>query len=417
MRKSGIATGFGVLASYGVAALILSVMTAIPPELRADINPATGEREGDVSIMNFDDYCRGDLPQERQSRFFSAFEVANSALASNNIEAAEDAFGEARGAAYRGGADSDISIKCLGEATAGRWFDAQLDLSRRRSAIDGRGSEQEMAALYVTAVEQDAEAIVEAVGRMRPRRYVASIGTLEQIVTRIDNERAFGAFILSKENDLARACREALIQLRRKAALEHRNALRMEEESFSRPISDEEIEVSDSVNNIQALAKAMTGVDLSATWDREAIIVEIRANESREYLRSARIWNLEIYADRQLAPSSERAKSRGDGMLSRAEDTSSSLPLRDALYQEAQRYYDFGGFREASASATAAHESIEPALQAERDRQDRLLEAARARIDKRAESVRQAVEDMAKSEAEKKSFEAEADAMEDELGF
>ena len=104
-------------------------------------------------------------------------------------------------------------------------------------------------------------------------------------------------------------------------------------------------------------------------------------------------------------------------MLSRAAEQNSSLGLRDAAYQEAQRYYDFGGFKEASASTKAAHESIEPALAAARERQNERLDEAASRMGKRNESIQRGVEEMTKSNAEKKSFEEEADALEDELGF
>jgi hypothetical protein len=397
--------------------LILLATTVLAPKIRADFNQATGEWEGDVSAMTFKDYCRGDLPSERRESFFASLDVADSALASNNIPAALDAFGDARGAAYRGGGDSDVSIKCLGEPTAGRWFDAQLELTRQQAATYSPGSGSEFAGLYVLAVEQDSDAIIEAVGRMKPRRFAAAIGNLEQIVARIDNEREFGAFILGKEDRLATACRDAVISLRRRAAQEHRNALREEEGSFSRPLSAEILEASKSIKINADLAKAMIGVDVGAIWDRDVVVLGQRASQSQDLLRLARVWNLEIYVDRRTMPSSRRAQIRGDEMLSRAEETSSSLRLRDALYDEARRYYDFGGFDEASNSAKAAHESIEPALRAERDRQDRLLEDAEERMSEKAESVRRTVEDMTKTDAERKSFEEEADALEDELGF
>jgi hypothetical protein len=372
---------------------------------------------GDVSARSFAEYCRGELPSDRRSKFFTALDTADSALASRNMKAAQNAFGEAREAAYRGGADSDLSVKCLGESVARRWFEAQLELNRQRSAIDSRGSEDETAALYVTAADQGAKAVVMWVGGKKPRRFVASIRTLEGIVDRLDNDRGFGAFMLTEENALANACRKALTSLRERAALEHRRALREEEESFRRLITDQELAASDALKNARVLALAATGVDVGTTWDRDSIVLRKRASESQEHLRMARVWNLEIYEDRQDMPSSRRARQRGDEMLSRAKDTNSSLPLRDALYKEARRYYDFGGFKEASASAASAHETIQSALQAERDRQDKLLDQAKARMDEEAESIRQAAEDMMKTDSEKRRFEDEADALEEELGF
>jgi hypothetical protein len=404
-----------------VVALILTCVAITPSEVHADFNSATGEWDGDVSATTFDEFCRGDLPPELRSRFSSALDVADSALASGNAEAAKDAFGEARGAAYRGGGDSDISIKCLGVSSANRWFESQLELNRQQSRVDARGSQDETAALYVTAVEEGGKAVVQAVGMLKPRRFVASIGNLESIALRIENERKFGAFILDKEDALARTCREAVISLRRRASQEHQQALREEEEAFNRPMTEAELEASASVESASDLAKTLIGIgqdgDLEATWDREAVHIGMRASQSLDNLRRARVWNLKYYEDRQTMPSSQRARKRGDEMLSRAAEQNSSLGLRDAAYQEAQRYYDFGGFKEASASTKAAHESIEPALAAARERQNERLDEAASRMGKRKESIQRGVEEMTKSEAEKKSFEEEADALEDELGF
>ena len=173
----------------------------------------------------------------------------------------------------------------------------------------------------------------------------------------------------------------------------------------------------DATENAQDLAKALTGVNVGPTWDRNEIVLRKRARESQEFLAKARIWNLAIYDDLQTMPSSQRAHQRGDEMLSRANDTNASLPLRDTLYREAESYYDFGGFKEASASAASAHIAIEPELRAERDRQSELLDQAEARLNKKAESVREAADAMKKSDSEKKRFKDEADALEDELGF
>jgi hypothetical protein len=397
--------------------LVVATVLVTPPEVRGDFDRATGKWVGDVSARNFSEYCSGELPSKRRSKFSAALDTADRALASRNLAAARDAFSEAREAAYRGGADSDLSIKCFGESVARRWFKAQLELNRQRSAIDSRGSEDEMAALYVSAADQGAKSIIRSVEGMKPRRFVTSVGTLEGIVDRIDNEREFGAFILTEEDALEKACRQALRSLRQRAAQEHQSALLKEEQTFSRPITDQELAASNAVENAQGLAKAVTGVDVGATWDRDEIILRKRAGESQDLLRMARVWNLEIYEDRRTMPSSLRARKRGDEMLSKAEDTSASLPLRDTSYREAQRYYDFGGFKEASVSAASARVTIQAALQAERDRQAELLDQAEARLNEKAESVRQAAESMEKSDSEKKVFKKEADALEDELGF
>jgi len=104
-------------------------------------------------------------------------------------------------------------------------------------------------------------------------------------------------------------------------------------------------------------------------------------------------------------------------MLARAADAEASLFLRDALYKEAQHYYDFAGLEKESASAASARKAIQPALQAVRDRQEEVLDEAGAQLSERATSMREEAERMKKSVSEKKRFKDEADALEAELGF
>lgn len=417
MRKSGWTSPIRATASDALVASLFIASLLTPLAARADFDESTGRWVGDVSAETFDEYCRGELPSDRHSRFLSALETANLALASRDLKAASNAFADAREAAYRGGADSDVSIKCLGESAARRWFNGQLEFKRQRSAIDSRGSEDENAALYVTAAEQGVQPTISWVERRKPRRFVASIRTLEQIVDQLDRERRFGAFLLNEEELLAKSCRDALTSLRQRAAQEHRDALRREENSFSRPATDRERAASEAVGNVQGLAKTLTGFDLEATAERESLVLRNRANESRDLLRLARLWNLEIQDDRQGMPASRRARQRGDEMLARAGDANTSVLLRDALYGEAQHYYDFGGFKDESASAASARDAIQPELRAERDRREERLDQAGAELKERAESAREAAEKLKKSAAEQKRFKDEADAMESELGF
>ncbi len=357
------------------------------------------------------------MSSDRKSKFFAALDAADSALAARDTDDATNALSDAFRLAYRGGGDSEISIKCLGKSVARRWFEVQLELRRQQSASESRRSRDEADLLYVTAADQGATALVSQVEAKRARRFISSLRVLEGIVARVDNDRAYGAFILSEEDALTKACREALTSLRRIAEGRHRTALHDEEDSFRRAITDLEFSASQAVEASQGLAKALLAVDAGAIGDKDAMILQKRASESLEYLRSARGWNLELFADRQAMPSSKRARKRGDEMLARAEDPGSSLGLKDAAYHEARRYYDFGGFKEASSSTASAHQAIEPALRAAHDRQEKALEEAEARFSVDADSVRRAAENMQKSASEKERFKNEADALEDELGF
>jgi len=211
----------GILgASLFLAAMLVPLATA------ADRDPSTEQFAGDVSAQTFAEYCRGDLPSNRRSKFSSALDTAERALTSSDRKAAREAFSEARSAAYRGGADSDLSVKCLGESTARRWFKGQLELNRLQSRVDSHGREDETAALYVTAVEQGASATISLVEGKSPRDFVAAIQTLDRIADPFDRERRFGAFMLSEEEARAETCHRALTSLREQAAQEHRRALK-----------------------------------------------------------------------------------------------------------------------------------------------------------------------------------------------
>jgi len=401
----------GLFTLFGVAMLLS------PSGAQGDLDQETGRLGGDVSAASFSEYCEGDLPSDRKSRFFAALDAADSSLAARDTDDARNALSEAFRVAYRGGGESEISIKCLGKSVARRWFEAQLELRRQQSASESHRSRDEAALLYVTAADQDATALVSQVEVKRARRFISSLRVLEGIVARVDNDRAYGAFILGEEDALTKVCREALTSLQRIAGQRHRTALRDEEESFRRAITDLEFSASQAVEASQGLAKALLGVDAGAIGDKDAMILQKRASESLEFLRSARSWNLESFEDRQAMPSSKRARKRGDEILARAEDPGSRLGLKDAAYHEARRYYDFGGFKQASSSTALAHQAIEPALQAARDRREQALEEAEARFSVDADSARRAAEDMQKSASEKERFKNEADALEDELGF
>jgi hypothetical protein len=417
MRKSESTRRLRRAAPGIIGPSLFLVALLVPLAAAADRDPSTGRWGGDVSARTFEEYCRDDLPSNRRSKFFSALDSAERALASGDRKTAREAFSEARSAAYRGGGDSDLSVKCLGESAARRWFKGQLELNRLRSKVDLRGREDETAALYVTAVDDGAPATISLVERKRPRDFVAAIQTLERIEDQFDRERRFGAFMLSEEDALVETCRRALASLRERAAQEHQRALEMEREFFDRPVTDQERAATDAVGNVQSLAKAFTGVDIEGTLDRDTLVLGKRADESRDFLRRARRFNLRSYDDRRVTPSSKRARERGDAMLSSAEDAASSLPRRDASYDEARRYYDFGGFKEESAAVATAQEAIQPALRAARDQQEKLLDEAGTRLKDPAEPAREAAEKMKKSASEQKQFKDEADAMEAELGF
>jgi hypothetical protein len=69
---------------------------------------------GDVAARDFGTFCRDPLPADRMSRFRQNLTATETALASRDAEEARESFDIAMSAVYRGGGESDMSVKCLG---------------------------------------------------------------------------------------------------------------------------------------------------------------------------------------------------------------------------------------------------------------------------------------------------------------
>jgi hypothetical protein len=394
----------------------LTVWVSIPVA-HAQVDSIADRPRGDVAARSFSELCAGELPESRRRLFYSGLDKTEARLAQREPEAARSDLENALQAAYRGDADTDISVKCLGEPTARRWHDAELELSRQEAASDPRGILFVRAGLYVVAADHGAEGVRDAVGRQPARRFVSSLRVLEGIVDRIEHERRFGAFILAKEEEIAKACRAAIGPLRERAAREHRDALAAETQTFTRPISEAELTTMNAADDARALSEAMTGVPVDSDISGQSWLTHIRASESMALLKSARDWNLDAGGEVSALPSSRRAFERGEQMLALANDTAHGLFARDAYYEDAERYLDFGDFSTEAKSAASARAKLQPALQAQQARQREAADEAREKMEGQARSATQAAERMKKSESEKRRFEEEADALEAELGF
>lgn len=394
----------------------LAVWVSIPmADVQADLDAA--RPRGDVAARSFSELCEGELPESRQRQFYAGLDEAEAQLARRDPEAARSALDGALMAAYRGDADTDVSIKCLGEPAARRWHDDKLELDRQEAASDSRGILFVRARLYAAAADRGADGVSAIVEQQPARRFVSSIRVLEGIVDHVEQARRFGAFILAKEDEIARACRAAIGPLRERAAREHRDALAAEKQTFTRPASEPEMAATNAADDARAISRAMTGAQVDADLTGQSLLTHMRASESMALLKSARDWNMDAGGEVSALPSSRRAFERGEQMLVRANDTAHGLSARDAHYDDAERYFDFGGFVAEAKSADSARAKLQPALQAQQARQREALDQAREKMESQARSATQAAERMKKSEKEKRRFEEEADALEAELGF
>jgi len=325
--------------------------------------------------------------------------------------------GRAFEAAYRGGADTETSIKCLGEPIARRWWKARLEIDRQRAKQASPRHRNRDSTLRATAADHGSSALVTLVGDMKPARFVSSVRSLEVMLERLDAERRFGAFMLAEEDAFEKTCREALGELRRRAAQEHDDALAMEEPIFARPISQQERAATDMAVDADAMIDAIAGEPLDMGVDSERIVLRNRVRESRLLLRAARTWNLTSTGEQRSLPSSLRAKRRGDEMTARARQPGGNVELQAAAYDAAIGYFEFGGFGDEGTAVAVERAGLEDALLARRAEREARIEQAAEKMKQEAEALKRSVNDMRKSESQKKAFDDEAKALEDELGF
>jgi hypothetical protein len=403
-----------------VASVFLCITSITTPiHAWADIDPITGQISGDASAQTFAQYCRGDLSPERTKRFYAELEKAERAANGGELVDAEAALGIAWEAAYRGDAFNDNGIRCFGEQVTRRWLAVNIALWRRGAGVGPEGIGGDYTGMYVVAADRGTDGIVASVSAQPARQFRRSLNGLEGIISVNDGRRDFGALVLPEEDDVANASRAAIDLLREQAEKNHERALASEEKAFNRAATNQELAVGDAMGDMGTFASAMAGVETDTVMAKEAIIISARVQESQEFLREARDWNLEVNDSYPLQslPSSQRAKKRGNLMLSKANDSQFSLSARDSFYRDAEQYFDFGGYDDQATTAASGRESMQPALQAERDRQEAVLEKTAAEWEGKREDMQKAVDDMQKSEAEQQSFKDEADALEAELGF
>jgi len=396
----------------------------------ADIDPRTGQQGGgDVSPQTFADFCGADmrrndargsaLQDELTATFYRELDRAEGALATGDEPAADDALRKASTAVYRGGTETDLSVKCLGESTARRWFNAKLALWRLQPASRRLENASRDSMRYLMAADRSPDKVVERIKNGPADRFLQSYRAIQEAVGVIEAEREYGAFILREEDQIATTGREALGSLREYAENEAAATLEAEDAAFKRPATEQERQAAQALGGASQLAEAMAGLDIDSADQQEALTTRRQVYDSRELLQTARAYEIkpDDWTPAGKMPTDRRAEQRGDTLLARANDEARSLEVRDDYYNMARRYFEFCRCDGKVAAADAAQDGIQPALRAEEERREEVMEAKRAEFEQKAEATQKAVEDMQKTEAEKQSFKDEADALEAELDF
>lgn len=386
---------------------------ALPAQ--ADIDPRTGRQTGDVGAQNFAEFCEYELPAQQQKLFFKSLGEAEKAIAAQREAEASRSAAIALGAVFRGGPETDTSVKCLGKSVAERWNTMRLALFSLQNTqqSDARVGD---AQLFTAANEGGTGQILNLMSDRSSGDFRAALGRLKEYPRQLDAARSFGVFILPRESSIATAFRGAIGPLQEAAAEKSRAALQAEELAFNRTPTQQELAMADSALQAGALAQAMAGLDSDNGDQRESMLAGFRISQSQEALREARDWDL-TDADSSTRASSQRARQRGEALLEQGNETSRTLELRDELYRASEWYFSFGGFDQQAGIASSQRAAIQPALKSERAAREQKLEAQAEVMQQRAESVQQAVDDMQKTDAEKQSFNKEAEALEAELGF
>ena len=160
--------------------------------------------------------------------------------------------------------------------------------------------------------------------------------------------------------------------------------------------------------------------------DSDLFMMGQRVGLSTRSLQDAQDWNfafdkfgIKVEDDTkwQQLPSSQKAKQRANTLLAKADDSSISFTSRDAYYDMVIDYYKLGHWNSLLATAETAKARIQDRVLAEKQQSEQQMQQMQADMEEKAEEMKAALESMQKTEAEKKNFNDEADALEAELGF
>lgn len=381
---------------------------------------AVARSHGDAGPSTFAEACYGDVSADRKATYYAEMDKADAALAAGSVEMAGEATLAAHQAVFRGGSYATaISIRCLGSEAMQRWFDTHLELWRQGSAYGLEGRTGDFGTVVVIAHDRGTQGLIDVATSRPSSGFREAYYAITQVIERNEWQREFGTPLLPAEKAVAAACRDALGPLDAYRHKEIARALAEEDKAFNQPMTQQEERMAAQVEQYAQLGTRLSGAEIasSAEDQKTLMMLERRVDESWAQINKARDleWGSRQPGDKTQAML--RAEERGDILLARANDESRSLEVRDELYDEARDYFAFCDCDDKRRATNSARDTIQPALEAEEERRRMAMEKKRAEMEQQAEAMRKEVDDMKKTDAEKKSFQDEADAMEAELGF
>jgi hypothetical protein len=382
-------------------------------------DPITGEEyEIMDSVASYAALCDERMEPLREPEVLASIERTNAAIAAHELDAAEAAWTQVYEGSNRG-MGSDLPVRCLSEDTLQRYLDTRTGLWRLGSRLhsDGRGGN--FTAVYIAGVDGGTAGVVEFVESLPADEFTNAYRSVHHIGQYAAGAQPGGWPRTAQERALGLACEGALKPLRQYADEEHALALTNETDAFIRPATQTDQDMAAQLREANTMMTGMLGVELVEDDYIGMAVGERQTNDSLALLKRARNYEFGLFSQNNPSPTVRRARDRGDQRLTQANNETLGLKLRDSLYSQALGFFKSCGCDARILEAKAAQERIQPALdevqQQKSEAMERKAEDMMKNVD--PEAIRKSVEEMQKSDAEKKSFKDEADALEAELGF
>jgi len=206
---------------------------------------------------NFAALCQGDLTPKLQAEFDTNLNKAEQALQAGNLDQAEEALNRASSAAIRGPNETFYSaaLKCQGETKARRMFVASRDYHLARKAQ----GEKDIP-FWVIVASDGKSGIMNYTQAYDGNRYRRARMSVQTIIDEKERDQNYGAFLLSEEEAMLKACRDALPAMRAHADNKHTAALAAEKEAFGRQPTEQE----KSIAKNSSSAGAMLGMAIDS---------------------------------------------------------------------------------------------------------------------------------------------------------
>jgi uncharacterized protein (DUF952 family) len=368
----------------------------------------------------FKDGCSREPPEVMRPVVIEKLGELEAALSRGDLEQAERSKLEAEGATQDvAGWTGALGVKCVDEPTYRRYFEDSQEVVQLRAGQNPADTKSQiMARLWIAANDsgKGPDYILEVIPD-KYNQYSRAWYDLNGVAETVEYYREIGAFVLPEEAAIERASLEAVKLIDAKARERSRQALAREVEVFYRDPTQIEMDGAQQLENLAPLASSMAGIEVDVAAQTEFQFARQRTRESREQLDVARGWAFSSNSENGQSPANLRAAGRGDEVLTWADNKELSFTIRDQYYELALDYYNWCNCRDKAANAFTAKEGIQTQLLAEQTHRQEQIDQAEERLKGQAEDMQRAIDDMQKTDAEKKAFEDEADALEAELGF